>query len=249
MLLCCRGTFSAEDAFVDLLATGVPALLTFVLAVLAVLFRFFGWHGAMPQCWTLPSDCTRLCLCTVLAYNAVCSCALPAGTDFDDISDSCADGECRDVDAEPAAAGRQPRLTGYCHSGMGRAALFLGRKFGTLLREVCVGAGWRITTAGHSLGAGELRIERWMHSLADVVFDFVGWSRVKVPHQPASSHVGQCILPLSPGRRGFPADCVPAQPRPAGGAAAVLGVRDPGVHGPGPGTCLLRWGRLAAAVL
>lgn len=166
--------------------------------------RFFGWHGAMPQCWTLPGDCTRLCLCTVLAYNAVRSCALPAGTDFDDISDSCADGECRDVDAEPAAAGRQPRLTGYCHSGMGRAALFLGRKFGTLLREVCVGAGWRITTAGHSLGAGELRIERWMHSLADVVFDFVGWSRVKVPHQPASSHVGQCILPLFPRQAWLP---------------------------------------------
>ncbi len=77
------------------------------------------------------------------------------GSDFDDGSDSCSEGECRDADADPPAPGARERLTGYCHSGMGKAALFLGRKFGRVLHELCVGAGWQVTTAGHSLGAGE----------------------------------------------------------------------------------------------
>lgn len=60
-------------------------------------------------------------------------------------------------DAGAGASGGRRRLTGYCHSGMGRAALFLGRKFGALLRELCEGAGFQVALAGHSLGAGEPR--------------------------------------------------------------------------------------------
>lgn len=43
--------------------------------------------------------------------------------------------------------------SGYCHSGMGRAALFLGRKLGPLLRPLHA-EGLQITLVGHSLGAG-----------------------------------------------------------------------------------------------
>jgi hypothetical protein len=43
---------------------------------------------------------------------------------------------------------------GHCHSGMGCAALFLGRKFGPVLRPLH-DQGCSITLVGHSLGAGE----------------------------------------------------------------------------------------------
>ena len=40
---------------------------------------------------------------------------------------------------------------------MGRAALFLGRKLGPLLRPLHA-EGMRVTLVGHSLGAGEWRL-------------------------------------------------------------------------------------------
>ncbi|KAL4435196.1 hypothetical protein ABPG77_001878 [Micractinium sp. CCAP 211/92] len=87
-----RGTFSAEDAFFDLLANGAP---------------------------------------------------------FDD-------GEvvCR---VEPSGENSGPTadrpLRGYCHCGMGRAAAYLGEKFGPLLLPLYQ-QGLRVTLVGHSLGAG-----------------------------------------------------------------------------------------------
>ena len=50
---------------------------------------------------------------------------------------------------EPCAA----RLSGSVHSGMGRGALYLGAKFGPLLRPL-YDQGWKVTLVGHSLGAG-----------------------------------------------------------------------------------------------
>lgn len=44
-------------------------------------------------------------------------------------------------------------LRGYCHCGMGRAAAYLGEKFGPLLLPLYQ-QGLRVTLVGHSLGAG-----------------------------------------------------------------------------------------------
>ncbi|EFN52035.1 hypothetical protein CHLNCDRAFT_139223 [Chlorella variabilis] len=98
VMLVIRGTFSPEDAFLDLLATG----------------------EAFDQ--ALEGDCHEQVLIA---------------------SD----------EAEQAQARQRRRLSGHCHSGMGRAALFLGAKFGPLLRPLYA-QGLRVTLVGHSLGAG-----------------------------------------------------------------------------------------------
>ena len=93
-----------------------------------------------------------------------------AGAEFGDLeaegggggSSSCcseAEAETREDGVEVEVVGVRPRSGvarggGYCHSGMGRAALFLGRKFGPLLRPLH-DQGCSITLVGHSLGAGE----------------------------------------------------------------------------------------------
>ncbi len=59
--------------------------------------------------------------------------------------------------SEAAEDGEQEesrRLSGHCHSGMGRGAMFLAGKFGAVL-QLLAEQGLRVTLVGHSLGAGE----------------------------------------------------------------------------------------------
>jgi hypothetical protein len=80
-----------------------------------------------------------------------------AGTAFDDVQDQeCCQPELAQGEAQAEQAQQRQRLSGHCHSGMARGALFLGAKFGALLRYLYE-RGLRVTLVGHSLGAGE----RW----------------------------------------------------------------------------------------
>jgi hypothetical protein len=78
-----------------------------------------------------------------------------AGASFDERQGG---GECQadklvaSGEAEEAQEQQRHRLSGHCHSGMARGALFLGAKFGPLL-QLCAKE-MRITLVGHSLGAG-----------------------------------------------------------------------------------------------
>ena len=147
--------------------------------------------------------------------------AVAAGEAFDQAQE----GDCHEQvliasdEAEQAQARQRRRLSGHCHSGMGRAALFLGAKFGPLLRPLYA-QGLRVTLVGHSLGAGGLGrlaagLAGW--GAAAAVHAWAWWPRSRPALEPRG-----CLppaLPASPPsgsparRRGLAAGCVPAQPR------------------------------------
>ena len=64
---------------------------------------------------------------------------------------------------------QQRWLTGYCHSGMGQGALFLGAKFAPLLHPLYC-QGYQVSLVGHSLGAGKC----WL--ACPVIPSLLGWA-------------------------------------------------------------------------
>jgi hypothetical protein len=288
-----RGTFSPEDAFFDLLATGVCVCgrgggmcVLGGICVCAwwkevcvwagdggrgqrcyevVCWRkgssFFGGQGPAGRRWA-PTVTPALRARSSLPLLTTCACPAvpcPAGAPFDEEE---AEGECRAPAAsakdEAADEAQRRRLSGHCHSGMARAALYLGAKFGPLLRPLYA-QGMEVTLVGHSLGAGGSGDGGWgllvcgcwgqlqrgdMERLplkSPVVLSFPGQRDAACLFQPAAPacRLSSLRLCCHPCRRGRPAGGLPAQPGAGGRPPALLGLRDAGVHGQGNGAGLL----------
>jgi hypothetical protein len=270
--LAIRGTFSPEDAFLDLLATGKQASTSWQQAggstvsvagqscSRAVARRLVTLHPAMltREDYCMPPGLWTCILTKLLAWRGVACHGCTAGAELGEgkeegSSGSGGGGSCcseaegdegdekegQDIEEEVVEGRPSSGLAGggHCHSGMGCAALFLGRKFGPVLRPLH-NQGCSITLVGHSLGAGEQygrlssctvsccraggqAAARALGSIAAAAAVPGGRIPASIA-TPALAPLGLAALPLSSCRRGQPADCLPAAQLRAGAGAADL---------------------------